>query len=325
MLKKSPSLAAIYMATIFLQLVWGITPSASKLVIQEIPVELYITIRWTISGCVFLGIFLWLKYRKKQWRWNFPIKSIGLLMLLGIFGYAGASFGTLYSMKLGGVTNFVFMGALSPMITSITAILILKERPNKLFFVALPLSLLGLAVVIFGKYNISSLTIALSSALLAVGAGVLEALVFTSSKRLKQNFSVVEYLALAQLSAAGLMWILQIFFFHQTMALPQLTLMGWSSLLFVSIGSCVFCYGILYWLLNFIEGHRLALFDGIHTLSGVTFGYVFFAEQITPTILMGGSLVLAGLLIGNWSDSKKNSKPPVNGNSSASHIESVSA
>ena len=36
-----------------LQIVWGLVPAASKLVIDEIPVELYIALRWTISGAIF--------------------------------------------------------------------------------------------------------------------------------------------------------------------------------------------------------------------------------------------------------------------------------
>jgi len=40
-----------------LQIVWGFDPAASKYVIDEIPVELYIALRWTISGVIF-ALFL---------------------------------------------------------------------------------------------------------------------------------------------------------------------------------------------------------------------------------------------------------------------------
>jgi hypothetical protein len=47
-----------------LQIVWGFDPAASKYVIDEIPVELYIALRWTISGVIF-ALFL---AATGQWR-----------------------------------------------------------------------------------------------------------------------------------------------------------------------------------------------------------------------------------------------------------------
>jgi len=55
-----------------LQIVWGFDPAASKYVIDEIPVELYIALRWTISGVIF-ALFLaatgqWRRVATRQWR-----------------------------------------------------------------------------------------------------------------------------------------------------------------------------------------------------------------------------------------------------------------
>ncbi len=115
-----------------LQIVWGIVPSASNLVISEIPVELYIALRWTISSLIFMS-FLFLTSK-----WLPVINSKTLpVMGLGILGYAIASCGTLYGLKIGGVTNFALMGALNPIVTSAVAIVALKERPTKFFYVVL--------------------------------------------------------------------------------------------------------------------------------------------------------------------------------------------
>ena len=131
---RFPSIKVLFVIAAVQQIVWGLVPSASKLVITEIPVELYISLRWTISGLIFL---IWISISSG---WKGLIKPQTLwVSLLGICGYSLASFGTLYGLKIGGVTNFALMGAMNPIVTSSVAILVLRERPTRLFYVALPL------------------------------------------------------------------------------------------------------------------------------------------------------------------------------------------
>ncbi|MGE0171905.1 MAG: DMT family transporter [Oligoflexales bacterium] len=277
-----------------LQIIWGFVPSASKYVIEEIPVELYIAMRWTISGAIFLSYL----YITKKWK---PLSFENLLMvsILGICGYGLASFGTLYGLKIGGVTNYSLMAALAPIVTSVLSIILLRERPHKLFLLALPLAVLGLVLLVVGKYEISSLSIAGVSAVLVIGAYILEALVFVFSKRLKDSMSAPQYLAVGQLATAGFMWVLQISFFHQTSQLSNLTIKGASAAIFVCIVACVLCYAILYWLLTYMDGHKLALFEGFHPLSATLFAYFLFHEPLRPLMVVGGLFIMIGLVAGN--------------------------
>jgi drug/metabolite transporter (DMT)-like permease len=277
-----------------LQITWGLVPSASKVVIGEIPVELYIAIRWTISGALF-ALFL---FATQGWR-RLSLKAFAAVAVLGILGYGVASFGTLYGLKIGGVTNFSLMSALGPIITSGVAIALLKERPARLFFFALPLCVVGLLFLVFGKYEISSFGIVATSVASIVGGYILEAIVFISSKKFKAGIGIAQYLAIAQISTAIVMWLLQLTTFHQTSSLARLSPMGGASLIFVSLVACVFCYAILYWLLGYIDGHRLALFDALHALSATIFGYFMFREQMTALMWVGGGLILLGLIVGN--------------------------
>jgi drug/metabolite transporter (DMT)-like permease len=93
--------------------------------------------------------------------------------------------------------------------------------------------------------------------------------------------------------------MLQGLFFRQTSQIANLTLQGWAAALFVSVVACVLCYAILYWLLNYVDGHRLSLFDGLHMVSATVFGIVFFGEVINGVMLAGGLLLLSGLILGN--------------------------
>lgn len=288
------SIQTLLIFAAILQIVWGLVPSASKFVISEIPVELYITLRWTISGLILLiAVFL-------QSRPSLKLqKEAVYVALLGIGGYALASFGTLYGLKIGGVTNFALMGSLSPIITSAVAIFFLKERPARLFFVALPFCASGLVLLIVGKHQISSWNVALLSSALILGATFFEAVIFVFSKKMKSYFSSIQYLAISQIAAAGFMWTLQATFLDQSHLIQNLSTRGWMAAVFVSVVACVLCYAVLYWLLNYIDGHRLALFDGLHTLSAVIFGYILFNESLNFMMIAGGTFLLTGLVLGN--------------------------
>ncbi len=280
---------------VILQVVWGLVPSASQFVIDEIPVELYIALRWSISGFIF-AIYLFLT---KSWQ-KISLSDFLWVAFLGVLGYGLASLGTLYGLKVGGVSNFGLMSSLGPVISSVAAIFILKEKPNRLFYFALPVVVLGLVCLIYGKFEVSTLRIAGLSAMLILGGYTLEAIVFVSSKRFKPKMSTFQYLAIAQGSTAIVLWFSQAAFFHQTSEIQNLRWHGILAASFVSIVACVFCYAVLYWLLNHIDGHRLALFEGLHALSSTAFGYLIFREPLRPLMLIGGLFILAGLVAGNW-------------------------
>lgn len=289
-----PSSRTVILIAIILQIIWGLVPSASQFVIDEIPVELYVSIRWSISGFIFAG-YVWFS---KSWR-PISIRDFFAIALLGVGGYGLASLGTLYGLKVGGVSNFALMSALGPIVISVASILFLKERPNRWFYFALPLCVLGLIFLVIGKYQISTFQIAGLSALLIIAGYSLEATVFVFSKHFKIKVSISQYLAISQLSAAILFWLLQGFVFQQHTSITNLSTRGLAAAMFVSIVACVLCYAVLYWLLGRIEGHRLALFDGIHAVSASVFGYFIFQETLSPFMLLGGAFIFSGLILGN--------------------------
>lgn len=278
-----------------LQVVWGLVPGASKFVIDEIPVEIYIALRWSISGAIF-AVYLLLAGR---WR-PVGLRDSAAVAALGVLGYGVASFGTLYGLKIGGVTNFALMSALGPLITSGVAITVLREKPRRAFYIALPMSVFGLVLVALGKYRISSFVVAGASVALILGGAFLEALVFVYSKKARARMSAIQYLAIAQIATAVFMWIAQLAYFKQFDGFQRLTATGFAAAIFVSVVACVLCYLVLYWLLSSIDGHRLALFDGFHTLSATVFGVLVFHEPLRPLMALGGLLVLLGLIVGNW-------------------------
>jgi drug/metabolite transporter (DMT)-like permease len=72
---------------------------------------------------------------------------------------------------------------------------------------------------------------------------------------------------------------------------------AWISVLYYSLGISVTAYVLWYWLLKHMEATRLAVFNNIQPVIASVVALVFFGEPIGPGLLIGGSIVLAGVLI----------------------------
>jgi len=75
------------------------------------------------------------------------------------------------------------------------------------------------------------------------------------------------------------------------------TIGAWVSVLYYSLGISVIAYVLWYWLLKHMEATRLAVFNNIQPVIASAAALVFFGEPIGPGLLIGGSIVLAGVLI----------------------------
>lgn len=296
MLKKNPISPPILMAIAALtQITWGFVPSGSQIIIKQIPVELYITLRWTISSLFFL-IILGIQNKIKI-KFN---RQLGILAVIGIAGMGLCSLGNALGVLWGGVVIASLVCSLSAVVKTVCSVIFLNEKPNKMFWLAILVSLLGLCLLVLGKYQISTFEVAVLSALVVFGATVLDGFMYVFSKKWKEDYSLGNYLLVTQGSAALFMWILQLFYFKHINQIFHLQMSGWFSLLYVSLVAGVCCFFVYYWVLRQIDGHKLSIFDGLHMLSSTFLGITLFGEVLNPPMFLGGFLVLFGLVLANF-------------------------
>ncbi len=280
-----------YLLEVLVQLLWSATPSFSNHVIHYLPVEWYIAIRWTLSGSILLVLARVKGFRPPT------LSEILRLAPIGVLGYAIASYGTLYGLKWGGVVTFALLSAVNPVLQSGFSIVMLKEKPKPLFSVAASLCVLGLVFLVLGKYRLSDARVTFAATSAVFLAYACEGIAFVGSKRFRNSLCLPYYLAITELAAALFAWITIPF---QSSAVPHwraLPISLWAAVLFVSVVSCVICYGTHYWLLTRIEGHRLALFESLHSVFAAVLGFFLFHERLHPAMFLGGALLVAGLYL----------------------------
>lgn len=270
------------------QIVWSITPCASNLVIRYWTVEQYAAARYFIGGALFLAFAVW-RQRKLHVRWS----DVPGLFFLGVVTYGLSSLGTLHGLRLGGVVNFAFASGMNATITAAVAILVLKEKVSPAFFWAVGLSIVGAFTLVWGKHSVSGLEIAGVSVLLVWGAYACEAVGFVYSKKRGSHLPLAEYVAYLQLAAAGFLFAVA----PKPLVVPEMPALGWFSFGFVCLVACGVCVGVHYWLLKHLEGHRLAFFDGFHSISAAILGVILFKDPLNASMVIGGLLLFAAVFL----------------------------
>lgn len=267
------------------QVTWGLTPCASRLVLEFLPVELYSALRFGFSGIVFLTVAWATKRKLPALREALPLAGVGIL------AFGVASLGTLYGLKIGGVLNLALASSFNAPITAFVALVILREKRSPKLPWALLASVAGGILIFVGKHSVSGFHVAFGSLACLWGAYFFESLGLVTSKRVRERFPVVSFLAVAHLSASAFLFGCALLSHQSFQSLGKMPMLGWASFFFVAIVSCCLCYFLLYWLVGHVPAHKLAFFDAFHSVSAAVFGYVFYREPMTPMMLAGGLLL----------------------------------
>ena len=273
------------------QLVASTIPSASKLVLDSFAVEPYIALRWSISAATF-GILLIVTRVPCVWE---P-RLIARVAALGLGGYVFASLGTLYAVKIGGVSFFGLLTLLSPLTVVALSTIVLKERIRRHTWIALGLALAGLSLMITGKNEVSSWLSAVTAAALVIAAYTSDSLTFLYSKPFQARISLVQYLFVGQATAAISMWLLSSTIYPPEQLLPP-TREVWAAVVYVASVSCVGIYFVWYWLLKHLQGQQLGVLQYLHGMAAAVWGVVIFDEQLTAPMIVVSVLLLMGILI----------------------------
>jgi drug/metabolite transporter (DMT)-like permease len=118
--------------------------------------------------------------------------------------------------------------------------------------------------------------------------------------------------AIPLLSASLAMW-LGAFLFESPVKVPQLG-MTWVALLFLGIVGSGIAFLLLYYLIHEIGPTRSSMVTYLFPLGGVALGVTFLHEQLTWQLVTGTVLVLASLVVANWTPRMSEKKAQIGTN-----------
>ena len=100
-------------------------------------------------------------------------------------------------------------------------------------------------------------------------------------------------------SATAVMWLAS-FFFEAPVKVPDTSII-WFALLWLGILGSGAAFIMLFYLIHEIGPTRTTMVTYLFPLGGVTLGVIFLHETLTWEIVVGAVLILASLVVANWS------------------------
>jgi len=258
-----------------------------------------LTIMRFVVVCISLLIFLAIKSKKFTPIQKQDIIPIFLLGFFGIIGYhLGLNYGEQYVSP--GAASLII--ATIPIFVVILSIIYLKEKITYKKMLGIIISLSG--VTIISLWGTADAKIEINYIFGAIGvliAALMGALYTIAGKKMLKRYSPLSLTVYAMLlGSLGL-----IPFINGTLIneVKNLTLTGWSALIFLGLFSTIIAYTLWYVLLEKNDASDISVYLYAIPVISTVISYFLVDERITLFFIVGGIFVITGLLIVN---SKKN-------------------
>ncbi len=274
--------------------IWACNFIAMRLVLRELPLLAVGALRFSASAILLLVVL-----RVVEGNLGAPRAVWGRLVLIGLIG--NTIYQTLFMLALERTTvgNTAILLATSPLQTAVLGALFGIEKPSGRLIGALVLALAGAALVVSDR-GLSVDAATLWGDLAALGAGTCWAISTLGVRALPPGLSPLRVTALTTLTGVpGLVF----------MAWPDLmaqswgvvTPVAWSALTY----SVVLSIGVAYLLWNAsvaaVGPNRTSIFNCLTPLVAMLIAWPSLGEVPGPAQWAGGTLIIAGVILGRWS------------------------
>jgi len=239
--------------------------------------------------CVFSILFstFWLRHIKVSWQGTHTLLLIGR----GLAGTTALYFFFL-SIQHMPLASAVTIGYTSPIFTALLAVLFLKEKMRPIQWLFFGLSFVGVAALKGFDERVSWLYLGLGLVAAAM-SGVAYVLVRSLSGK-EHPLVVVFYFQLVGTVVGGLFTLFNFQMPH-----------GWDWLFLIITGACAH-FGQVYLTLA-LQGEKAGVVSSLNFLGAIfatIFGIVFFKEHLTMGNVLAILLVVAGVLLNIWVNTK---------------------
>ncbi|HBS18976.1 MAG TPA: EamA family transporter [Halomonas sp.] len=257
----------------------------SKEALAGMPPLLFIGTRFLLAGLILLG-FAWPTLTRM------PLRRVRRGLLVGVLFSAAIAFWVLglnYSDHLG---ESAFINSLGILLVPVVARLLFGDRPPRSTWVALPVALLGFALLSLNAgFNVEA------SQLLMVCAALCFALLINVNTRVVRNVPALPLTTLQLISVGVVLTGLSLVVEHQPLALSP-SILGWFMTSVLLASSLRFFLQIK--AQSMTTPSHAAVILMLEAVWTALFAAWWFGETMTALQLLGCSLIFMALLINRW-------------------------
>jgi drug/metabolite transporter (DMT)-like permease len=272
-------------------LIWSTGFIVAKVVARVADPNLFLAVRCTLAGLLFLAIAVAGRARWPHGR-EIPKHLLAGMLLQG--GYLGGTYWAVGQGLAPGV--MALLGALQPLLTAVAAIVVLREIPSRRTWVGLLLGVGGVALVLMprvagGVAGVPARVFAVAiAAVLSLTAGTV--LQKTSIAATDLRASSVLQNAGAAMMVAVLAWAR-----GESRWIPGAELWGslaWASLVLSGLGTL-----LLVWMVRRGRAANVASLLLLAPPLAATESYLLFGDRLTAVQIAGFAIALAGVFLCN--------------------------
>jgi O-acetylserine/cysteine efflux transporter len=262
--------------------VWGINLVAAKLGIGEFPPVMFAGMRFVVLALVLVPV---LKVFRGQ-----------MVNLLQAAVYSGAlGFALMYlGFKLtDDISSMAIATQLGIPFSTLLSMWMLGERIRWRRKLGIALAFLGVAVISFDpralQHGLGLMLVVASQFVTALGLIYIKKLRDINAWQLQAWLGAV--------SAPTLLLLSLLLESGQWHAVAHATWVGWSAMLFTALASSLAAHTMMFHLISKYPVTSVAPVNVLSAVFSILCGVLWFDDQLTPRILLGGGIALAGVVI----------------------------
>lgn len=287
----------VYILLILTAILWGANSVTAKYTVGELAPVTTAFLRFGAISII-LCIIVWVSEGKKGLPTRKQIPGIVALGSSGVFlnnvlFYSGVQYTTAANASL-------LVGG-GPIFTAVLSAIFLGERLTSRQLLGIAISFAGVGVVVSeGSWTvISGLNFNIGD-LMMMAASVSWSVYSILGRHVMQGISALA--ATAWSSAIGTIWLFFAAIYQGFDGTVHLSILGWSSMIFMILGSGVLAF---YWWnhgVSIIGPNKAAVFINVIPLSGMLFAALLLDEKLVWAQLVGAGLIITGVRLTTSSD-----------------------
>jgi drug/metabolite transporter (DMT)-like permease len=282
-----------YLALVTLALIWGFSFLLIKVAIRDMSPSVLVLV-CAASGFVALAVIMLLMRRPllgEGWRGRLPAFAI-LALTGGIVPWIAIAWGEgRISSGLASILN-----STTPLWTALLVFFVMpKDRPSALNYLGVAVGLAGVVILVVPDLRDRGLQGSIAGALAVVFASFTYAVSALYQRRTVRGVSVYE-VSLGQLAATAI--------FALPLAAPTLPAMhvalgSLAAVVGLGVGGSAVAYLLYYYMMNTIGPVRATGVTLLVPLTAVFWGVVLLGEPLSVPIVVGMTVILAGIVLTN--------------------------
>lgn len=291
--------AAVHLRLLGMALLWGASWPAGRLFAQAMPPLSGSAWRFTLAALLLVA---WMQWQHRQWPRLTQRQWVGLAWA-GAIGVAGYAVFFMMALQRVEASRAAVVVTTNPVFTTLLAAWLFKEKFNARIALGMVCALTGAATV---------LTHGAPWALFTGGIGVGEWLLLGCiaswvaytliARALLAGIDSLAATAITSVFGTALLWSVALAVEGAPVAadsLAALSVIGWVSMVFLAVGSTVLAYAWYFRGVAVLGAGTAASYISLVPVFGVASSLLVLGESLDASLLIGGALAVAGVVLTN--------------------------